>query len=60
MSSVVDDRVRDQLLMRPTDVVFDLKNEYRLEISYQVSWLGVEKSMGEVYGDHATPFNQLR
>ncbi|XP_028076401.1 uncharacterized protein LOC114278529 [Camellia sinensis] len=60
VSAVVADRVRDQPLTRLTDVVFDLKNEYGLDISYQVTWLGVEKVRGEVYRDHATSFDQLR
>ncbi|XP_028079644.1 uncharacterized protein LOC114281398 [Camellia sinensis] len=60
VSVVVADRVRDQPLTRPTDVVFDLKNEYGLDISYRVAWFGVEKARGEVYGDHATSFDQLR
>ncbi|XP_028064024.1 uncharacterized protein LOC114267217 [Camellia sinensis] len=60
VSNVVADRVRDQPLTRPTDVVFDLRNEYGLEISYRVTWLGVEKAMGEMYGDHAMSFDQLR
>ncbi|XP_028107079.1 uncharacterized protein LOC114306108 [Camellia sinensis] len=60
VSIVVADRVRDKPLTRPTDVVFDLKNEYGLDISYRVAWLGVEKARGEVYGDHATSFDQLR
>ncbi|KAL7252745.1 hypothetical protein ACSBR1_007336 [Camellia fascicularis] len=60
VSSVVSDRVRGQPLIRPTDVVFDLKNGYGLDISYRVEWLGVEKTGGEVYGDHAMSFHQLR
>ncbi|KAL7224288.1 hypothetical protein ACSBR1_025699 [Camellia fascicularis] len=60
VSSVVVDWVRDQPLTRPTDVLFDLKNEYGLEISYRVAWLGVEKDRSEVYGDHAMSFDQLR
>ncbi|KAL7244912.1 hypothetical protein ACSBR2_000286 [Camellia fascicularis] len=60
VSIVVADRVRGQPLVRPTDVVFDLKNDYGLDISYQVAWLGVEKAKGEVYGDHAMSFDHLR
>ncbi|XP_028078374.1 uncharacterized protein LOC114280226 [Camellia sinensis] len=52
--------MRGQPLVRPTDVVFDLKNDYGLDISYRVAWLGVEKVRGEVYGDHAMSFDQLR
>ncbi|KAL7229042.1 hypothetical protein ACSBR2_007691 [Camellia fascicularis] len=47
-------------LTRPTDIVFDLKNDYGLDISYCVAWLGVEKARGEVYRDHAMSFDQLR
>ncbi|KAL7166961.1 hypothetical protein ACSBR2_037593 [Camellia fascicularis] len=57
VSTVVADRVRNQPLTRPMDVVFDLRNEYGLEISYRVAWLGVEKARGEVYGDHAMSFD---
>ncbi|KAL7191165.1 hypothetical protein ACSBR2_023268 [Camellia fascicularis] len=53
VSGVVADWVRGQTLVRPTDVVFDLKNDYGLDISYWVAWLGVEKARGEVFGDHA-------
>ncbi|CAL5325348.1 unnamed protein product [Camellia sinensis] len=59
VSTVVVDQVRDQPLTHPADVVFDLKKKYGLEISYHVAWLGVEKAMGEVYGDHAMSFDQL-
>lgn len=58
--SVVADRVRAQPLTRPTDIVFDMKNDYGLDISYRVAWLAVEKARGEVYGDHAMSFDQLR
>ncbi|XP_028126126.1 uncharacterized protein LOC114322878 [Camellia sinensis] len=58
--TIIADWMRDQPLMRSTDVVFDLKNEYGLDISYRVAWLGVEKARGEVYRDHAMSFDQLR
>ncbi|KAL7200460.1 hypothetical protein ACSBR1_032396 [Camellia fascicularis] len=60
VSSVVVDRIRGQPLTRPTYVLFALKNEYGLEVSYWVAWLEVEKARGEVYGDHAMSFIQLR
>ncbi|KAL7238656.1 hypothetical protein ACSBR2_004698 [Camellia fascicularis] len=37
-----------------------MKNDYGLDISYRVAWLGVEKARGEVYRDHAMSFDQLR
>ncbi|KAL7189402.1 hypothetical protein ACSBR1_039110 [Camellia fascicularis] len=57
---VIADRVREQPLIRPTDVVFDMKNDFGLDISYRVACLGVEKARGEVYGNHAMSFDQLR
>ncbi|KAL7172677.1 hypothetical protein ACSBR2_032203 [Camellia fascicularis] len=60
VSSVVADQVREQALIRPMDMVFDLKNDYGLDISYRIACLCVKKAMGEVYGDHAMSFDQLR
>ncbi|KAL7217454.1 hypothetical protein ACSBR1_029195 [Camellia fascicularis] len=58
--NVIGDRLRDKPLTRPTDVVFDLKKEYDLNVSYHIAWLGVEKARGEVYGDYHVSFDQLR
>ncbi|KAL7174163.1 hypothetical protein ACSBR2_033421 [Camellia fascicularis] len=58
--NVISDRLRDKPLTRPTDVVFELKKEYGLNVSYHVAWLGVEKAKGEVYGDYHASFDQLR
>ncbi|KAL7227474.1 hypothetical protein ACSBR1_022350 [Camellia fascicularis] len=58
VSDVISDRVRD--LTRPTDVVYDLKKDYELEVSYRVAWLGVEKARGEMFGAHSISFDQLR
>ncbi|XP_028118693.1 uncharacterized protein LOC114316225 [Camellia sinensis] len=60
VSAVVTKWVCGQPLVRPTDVVFDLKNDHGLDISYRVAGLGVKKVRGEVYWDHAMSFNQLR
>ncbi|KAL7200980.1 hypothetical protein ACSBR1_032817 [Camellia fascicularis] len=60
VSSVVADQVREQALIRPMDMVFNLKNDYGLDISYRIACLCVKKAMGEVYGDHAMSFDQLR
>ncbi|XP_028123989.1 uncharacterized protein LOC114321055 [Camellia sinensis] len=57
---VIFERVHDRPLTRPTDVVYDLKKDYGLEISYRVAWLGVEKARGEMFGAHSISFDQLR
>ncbi|KAL7177159.1 hypothetical protein ACSBR2_030489 [Camellia fascicularis] len=53
-------RIRDKPLTRSTDVAFDLKKKYGLEISYRVAWLGVKKARGELFGAHSASFDQLR
>ncbi|GMP95784.1 hypothetical protein CsSME_00044698 [Camellia sinensis var. sinensis] len=58
--NIIGDRLRDKQLTCPTDVVFDLKKEYGLNVSYHTAWLGVEKARGEVYGDYHVSFDQLR
>ncbi|KAL7194752.1 hypothetical protein ACSBR1_035064 [Camellia fascicularis] len=51
---------RMHALTRPTNVVYDLKKDYGLEVSYRVAWLGVEKARGEMFGAHSISFDQLR
>ncbi|KAL7239556.1 hypothetical protein ACSBR2_005451 [Camellia fascicularis] len=53
VSDVITNHVRAQPLTHPMDVVFDMKDSYELDISYHVTWLGVEKVMGDVFGNHA-------
>ncbi|KAL7217896.1 hypothetical protein ACSBR2_011179 [Camellia fascicularis] len=60
VSDVIADHVREQPITRSTNVVFDMKNGYGLDVRYRVAWLGVEKARSAVYGDHAMLFYQLR
>ncbi|KAL7174337.1 hypothetical protein ACSBR2_033575 [Camellia fascicularis] len=60
VSDVISKRVCDKSLTRPTDVVYDLKKDYGLEISYQIAWLGIGKARGEMFGAHSILFDQLR
>ncbi|XP_028122811.1 uncharacterized protein LOC114319946 [Camellia sinensis] len=60
VADIVSERVRDRPLTRPTEVILDLKQDYGLDISYRVAWLGVEKAMGELFSAHSISFDQLR
>ncbi|KAL7208310.1 hypothetical protein ACSBR1_030130 [Camellia fascicularis] len=60
LSDVIAKRVRNKPLTQPTDVIYDLKKYYELEVSYRVAWLGVEKARGEMFGAHSISFDQLR
>ncbi|KAL7212720.1 hypothetical protein ACSBR2_015407 [Camellia fascicularis] len=53
-------RVRDRPLTRPTEVILDLQQDYGLDITYCVAWLGVEKARGDLFGAHSSSFDQLR
>ncbi|KAL7226152.1 hypothetical protein ACSBR1_021310 [Camellia fascicularis] len=60
VSDIISQRVRDQRLTSPTEVILDLKQDYGLDISYRIAWLGVEKARGELFGAHNISFDQLR
>ncbi|XP_028069075.1 uncharacterized protein LOC114271673 [Camellia sinensis] len=59
VSDIFSQCICDKPLTRPIDVAFDLKKNYRLEISSHVAWLGVEKARGELFGAHSVSFDQL-
>ncbi|XP_028070019.1 uncharacterized protein LOC114272493 [Camellia sinensis] len=60
VSDVISELVHDKPLTRPSDVVYNLKKDYGLEISYRVAWLDVKKARGEMFGAHSISFDQLR
>ncbi|KAL7225422.1 hypothetical protein ACSBR1_020736 [Camellia fascicularis] len=60
VSDIFSQHIRDKPLTKLTDVAFDLKKNYRLDISYRVAWLGVEKAKGEFFGAYSASFDQLR
>ncbi|XP_028095426.1 uncharacterized protein LOC114295403 [Camellia sinensis] len=60
VSNVVSKCVRDKPLTPPIDVAYTFKADYRLDISYHVAWLGVEKAREAMHGDYLTSFDQLR
>ncbi|KAL7264618.1 hypothetical protein ACSBR1_002557 [Camellia fascicularis] len=60
VSGIFSQRICDKPLTILTDVAFDLKKNYMLEISYRVAWLGIEKARGELFGAHSAFFDQLR
>ncbi|KAL7248936.1 hypothetical protein ACSBR1_011168 [Camellia fascicularis] len=60
VADIITERVRNRPLTRPTKVILDLKQDYGLDITYCVAWLGVEKARGELFGAHNISFDQLR
>ncbi|KAL7185708.1 hypothetical protein ACSBR2_027631 [Camellia fascicularis] len=59
VSDIIAERVRERPLTRPTDVIMDFKQDYGLDITYCVTWLGVEKAKGKLFGAHSISFDQL-
>ncbi|KAL7163931.1 hypothetical protein ACSBR2_039943 [Camellia fascicularis] len=59
VSNVIAERVRNRPLTRPIEVILDLKEDYSLDITYCVAWLGVEKARGELFGAYSISFDQL-
>ncbi|XP_028062631.1 uncharacterized protein LOC114265963 [Camellia sinensis] len=59
VADIMVKRIRDKPLTRPTEVILDIKQDYSLDITYRVAWLGVEKATGELFGAHSISFDQL-
>ncbi|KAL7259528.1 hypothetical protein ACSBR1_005424 [Camellia fascicularis] len=59
VTDVIAERVHNKSLTRSTNVKYDFKKAYGLQMSYHVAWLGVEKARKELYGDHSISFDQL-
>ncbi|KAL7211850.1 hypothetical protein ACSBR2_014664 [Camellia fascicularis] len=59
VSDIVSSRVHHRPLTRPTDVILDLKDDYGLNVTHHVTWLGIEKEKSELFGTHYLSFDQL-
>ncbi|KAK9273681.1 hypothetical protein L1049_018491 [Liquidambar formosana] len=60
VASLIRDKVRDKPLTRPTDVVYDFKVNYGLDITYHHAWWGVERAKNELFGHQSLSFDLLR
>ncbi|KAL7168953.1 hypothetical protein ACSBR2_034059 [Camellia fascicularis] len=60
VSDIVHNDISDNPLIRPIEVKKKLKKQYGIDVSYRVTWLGVDKARGGLFDDFATSFDQLR
>ncbi|KAL7199229.1 hypothetical protein ACSBR2_021502 [Camellia fascicularis] len=60
VADIIAKRVRERPLTRLIKVILDLKQDYGLDITYHVAWLGVEKARGKLFDAHSISFDQLR
>ncbi|KAL7196047.1 hypothetical protein ACSBR1_036136 [Camellia fascicularis] len=60
VANIISERVRKGPQTHPTEVILNLKQDYSLDITYHVAWLGVKKARGELFGAYSVSFDQLR
>ncbi|KAL7166516.1 hypothetical protein ACSBR2_037229 [Camellia fascicularis] len=59
VEDIIAERVRDRPLTCHTEVILNLQQDYGLDITYRVAWLGVEKARGDLFGAYSSSFDQL-
>ncbi|KAK9284049.1 hypothetical protein L1049_012309 [Liquidambar formosana] len=60
VASLIRDKVRDKPLTRPTDIVYDFKESYGLDITYHHAWWGVDRAKNELFGHQSLLYDLLR
>ncbi|KAK9288701.1 hypothetical protein L1049_017164 [Liquidambar formosana] len=60
VASLIRNKMRDKPLTRPTDIVYDFKVNYGLDITYHHAWWGVERAKNELFGHQSLSFDLLR
>ncbi|XP_028053848.1 uncharacterized protein LOC114258159 [Camellia sinensis] len=60
IGELISNEVRNKALTLVSEVVYDFKDYYGIEVSYQRAWMGVEKARGVVFGDYSSSFDDLR
>jgi hypothetical protein len=56
VSTLVADDLRDNPLLRPIDVVRDMKKNYGLDIAYQHAWRAKEMAAVDIHGDEKVSY----
>ena len=56
VSTLLADELRDKPLLRPIDVVRDMKKNYGLDIGYHHAWRGKEMVAAELHGDEKVSY----
>ncbi|BFG27154.1 hypothetical protein CerSpe_134280 [Prunus speciosa] len=59
VSSIVKDKVRSNPLVRPIELLTDLKENYGLDIPYHVAWYGKESATKDLHGDEGLSYAHL-
>lgn len=59
IASMVKEKVRDNILYKPVDIIRDIKQDYRVDISYQQAWRGKERAKEEIHGKDSLSFNSF-
>ena len=59
VSSIVKDKVRSNPLVRPIELITDLKENYGLDVPYHVAWYGKESATKDLHGDEELSYAHL-
>ncbi|CAL8117861.1 unnamed protein product [Prunus armeniaca] len=59
LSTDWEDKVRSNPLVRPIELITDLKENYRLDIPYHVAWYGKESVTKDLHGDEELSYAHL-
>ncbi|XP_020415494.1 uncharacterized protein LOC109948013 [Prunus persica] len=59
VSSIVKDKVRSNPLVRPIELITDLKENYGLDIPYHVAWYRKESATKDLHGDEELSYAHL-
>ncbi|CAL8170127.1 unnamed protein product [Prunus armeniaca] len=59
VSSIVKDKVRSNPLVRPIELITDLRENYGLDIPYHVAWYGKESATKDLHGDEKLSYAHL-
>ncbi|KAL7170681.1 hypothetical protein ACSBR2_035543 [Camellia fascicularis] len=60
IGGLISSNVRNKPLASVSVVVCDFKDYYGIEVSYQRTWMGVEKARGSIFGDYSLSFDDFR
>ncbi|XP_008241210.1 PREDICTED: uncharacterized protein LOC103339655 [Prunus mume] len=59
VSSIVKNKVCSNPLVRPIELITDLKENYELDIPYHVAWYGKESATKDLHGDEELSYAHL-